>query len=437
MIQPLIGGEYIGTRDSLGCDADMIISFPGLEGNEKSLHDYLEKKNVKMDYRYFEKGPFDYVLSDMDTPEVKNLVNEKEIENLDLVMAVPVCAGLSSGAKWGGEFGTPQEVRDARNTNFNWIANYTLGYLKPKVYCFENAYRLTTNFGEKQRLELEEIAQKYGYSVTFARTNVLEHGTPQNRMRTFTVFWKWPNGKACLPPKIDYETNHVLLREYLKMIPEEATQKIPYKESDWKDPGYSMDYTKNIPLFKFLYSKFGDGWRQRAYHQMSAERVIYDNDLAKEYIEFLHNDPTLTQEQADYLSKYVEKHDAKIKSGLGYFDRGISYVSEEYVQTIYGRSLSQITLPDENRSLNMREAMWLMNMPMDFEYTGPLELFITVIGQNVCPCAAKWIVNQIKYVLEDWDTRRTKTRNTGLLFGKPKNVEYFDNIAKTSSYRSF
>jgi len=94
-VQMLIGGMYIGTREALGCDAEMIVSFPGLEANECSLHSYLEKKNVKMDYRYFEKGPFDYTVDDLNTDAVKNLVTQKEIEDLDLVVAVPVCAGLA------------------------------------------------------------------------------------------------------------------------------------------------------------------------------------------------------------------------------------------------------------------------------------------------------------------------------------------------------
>lgn len=432
-LQMLIGGAYYGTRDALGCDAEEIISFPGLDANEISFKNYLKKKGVDIPYRYFEKGPFDYTKEDINSPEVKALVSEIDTTNLDLVMSVPICAGNSSAAK----FNTPQEIRDARNTNLKWHCDFVLGCLKPKVFCFENAYGLTTKIGSHNMKYLEDCAKEYGYSLTYARTNVLEHGTPQNRLRTFTIFWKWTGDKPELPPRIDYETNHVLLRDYLKLIPEDATQKVPYLTPDWKDPGYSMDYAKDLPLFRFLYHKWGDGWRQKAYHQMSAERAIYDNDLAQEYIDFLRNDPGLTKEQAEYLVKFVKKHDEKIKAGLGYFDRGISYVSEDYVQTIYGRSLHQITLPDENRSLNMREAMWLMNLPMDFEYTGAIENFITVVGQNVCPCAAKWIANQIKKVLEDWPKNRKKHRSTGFDFRKDRNVEYFDNIKKTTSYDGF
>jgi site-specific DNA-cytosine methylase len=70
-------------------------------------------------------------------------------EELDLVCAVPVCAGLSTA--------TVKPSSDAtQNNNQLFLLRYALQYLRPKVYVYENAPALTTNIGEKLRKTLIE-----------------------------------------------------------------------------------------------------------------------------------------------------------------------------------------------------------------------------------------------------------------------------------------
>ena len=54
-------------------------------------------------------------------------------DNLDLVIAVPVCSGLSmvTSAK--------DETKHLRNCNMLYITQYALSVIKPKAYVFENA----------------------------------------------------------------------------------------------------------------------------------------------------------------------------------------------------------------------------------------------------------------------------------------------------------
>ena len=68
--------------------------------------------------------------------------------DLDLVVAVPVCSGLSivtNGSK---------ETKDSKNCNMLWLAYYTLNVIQPKCYVFENEkldsfLKILSNYIEK------------------------------------------------------------------------------------------------------------------------------------------------------------------------------------------------------------------------------------------------------------------------------------------------
>ena len=148
-IQPLTGGMYLGTEKVTGCPAEFILSYPGVGdpvidkktgeiaggGNEYHLMSYLDKVGRRPEYKIFNRQMFQ---NDNDmNPEILSsrwTINEDkplDYSDMDLVVAVPVCSGLSTAT-----IGT-QEAKDARNCNMLWISKYALRVINPKVYMHE------------------------------------------------------------------------------------------------------------------------------------------------------------------------------------------------------------------------------------------------------------------------------------------------------------
>ena len=198
-LQPLTGGAYCGAEEAIGHPAEFIISYPGFDapkydktgklidaGNEYNLIKYLEKHNRMIPYYQFDRTPFQ---DDLDL-NVKLLRNGNEsvhpdYSNMDLVIAVPVCAGLSAATR------ASEETLDSRNSNMVFLANYALGVIKPKVYIFENAPRLTnmSPLSKSVRAKLESIAKQFSYKVAYYRTDTQLHDNCQRRPRTFVLFF--------------------------------------------------------------------------------------------------------------------------------------------------------------------------------------------------------------------------------------------------------
>ena len=181
-LQPLTGGFYFSGENAIGHPAECIISYPGFNsvtindgkiiraGNEYHLIKYLEKKNRMVPYYQFDRKPFQ--LDNDLNPKI--LKNGKEVScidysNIDLVVAVPVCSGLSTAT-----YGATAEVKAARNANMLWLANYALHVIKPTIYVFENAPNLMGNSaGANVRAELEKLAKEANYSIAYYKTDTM------------------------------------------------------------------------------------------------------------------------------------------------------------------------------------------------------------------------------------------------------------------------
>ena len=141
VLQPLSGGMYLAAENAIGHPAEFIISYPGFDtpkydkdgklvdaGNEYNLIKYLEKHDRMVPYYQFDRSPFQ---SDLDT-DVKLLRNGLEslhpdYSNMDLVVAVPVCSGLSAATR------AREETLDSRNSNMIFLTKFTLSTIKPRV----------------------------------------------------------------------------------------------------------------------------------------------------------------------------------------------------------------------------------------------------------------------------------------------------------------
>jgi|GEM_PF-2374399 len=419
-IQPLTGGMYLGTEEVIRKQAKYILSYPGLEeiiydkkdqitgmGNERHLLEYLKNKKRRPVYLQFQQGMFDIV----DNPIIKeneryyydmrpSCIHEWITTNIDLIVAVPVCAGLS-----GANTQDHGKQDSTKNNNMKFISKYVLETIKPKAYIFENAPALYTFVGTQTRDYLNELAEKTGYSITYIRTNTNLHDNPQFRQRTFVIFWKWPHGKKCPPPDIDFH-NHPMkdVIKFLERIPKDATQN-DVKKDQMNEP------LKNFWDYKFIKHKFGKNWR-KVIGEGSLVPYIIDHNLDQEAIEF-SNDERVT--------KHLTHCRDKRNQSKGWYDSSITITNNDHVPTIYFRSAHRILHPKEDRFYTMREIMSFMKMPYDFEYLHTWRSMGSVIGQNVPAGTIKdWII-EIKKVLDDWNNKRN-------IFPKTKKDEIAGNI---------
>ena len=113
IIQPLTGGWVFAAKNALGYPASWIISYPGLTdvkknkngeithvGNEYGVLKWLKEHNELPSYQLFNKGMFQETALDV------NLIDDPiwsttpvDYKDTDLVVSLPVCAGLSMASR--------------------------------------------------------------------------------------------------------------------------------------------------------------------------------------------------------------------------------------------------------------------------------------------------------------------------------------------------
>ena len=145
-IQPLTGGMYLGAEEAFGYPAEWILTYDGLDeikrnkegnitavANEAYLLNYLKKVNREVPYYKMNRAMFDCNVDDMNPEITLNGEPAKPDYDVDVVVAVPVCSGLSmvTSAK--------DDTRNERNCNMLYLAKLALTTIRPKVYVFENA----------------------------------------------------------------------------------------------------------------------------------------------------------------------------------------------------------------------------------------------------------------------------------------------------------
>lgn len=327
--QPLIGGMTLGAEKAFQCKPNKILSFSGIE-NDKHLLNYY--KNVE------------YVLVDK---------QDFDLSNIDVVSAVPICAGLSMQ-------NSSNRGSDAKqNENMYNITEISLSKIKPKVLIFENAPTLYTKLGEPVRENLYKIAKKYNYSISFVKTSTIFHGLPQDRSRTFCFFWK--SEKA--PILEYYSRENKGLENLFNSIDKNSSLQENILENDF-DNFY----------IKFLKSKFGDDYRNafiknnvRTTLQLVEKLNLYDE------ISVFAN-----EKEKIFLNRCKEK----ILNGGNIWDSSPSFIGYDKINALVGKGMCTTIHPYEERFFNIREMLSLMGMPNDFELLGGKKN-INHIAQNV------------------------------------------------------
>ena len=418
VLQPLSGGAYLGTEAAIGHPAEFIISYPGFDapkfnkdgvlvdaGNEYNLIKYLEKHNRMVPYYQFDRKPFQ---TDINS-EVRLLkdgieTSAPDYSDIDLVVAVPVCSGLSSATT-----GASNETLDARNCNMMFLARYTLGTIKPKIYIFENAPRLMSAVGASVRSQLELIAHEFGYSIGYYRTDSKWHNNCQKRPRTFVLFFK-DDADHVGVPNIGFEHNHISVSELLDKIPKDATQQVTLPMND---------YVKS--LLTFASKTYGKDWRTNTKSSAVICEVLNGNKL-DDWAKFIEEDKTIEDKSRSRMLKGVEHIKNKLSMGLGFYAITPTLMRDDTMPAAMFKTIPMCLHYKEDRLYTMREWLTSMGMPYDFEMYGEPTRYYPKIGQNVPVRTMQFIVSEAARVINDWDSCERITDSKIVLF---------DNIKQT------
>lgn len=416
-LQPLTGGMYLGAEKAIGHPAELIISFPGIGdaknddvmnvvscGNEYHLMKYLDKVNRRPNYLVFNKNMFED--GDLDVELItsrwtKTTDLNNVFDDIDVVVGVPVCSGLSAATI------SDSETKQSRNCNMIWLTRYTLNVIKPKIYIFENAPRLFSSAGADVRSQLERIAEKSGYSVLYYKTDTFFHNNAQLRPRTFVIFMQWQNGTIQSPAEFGFEHNTVPLQEMFNRVLSSSTQQFTP----------IMSETEKMQL-KYYNHIAGEKWDD----VMGRYSDIYFKRTREfgKFIDFINTQcDEFSEESRNKFIEYLHHCEQKLNDGKNFYSQFIYRPDKNFINAVMFKQIKLLIHPTQNRKLTVREYLTFMGHPQDFEMQGNEKMnYLAQIGQNVPVDTAAFIVSQAVKIVNEWDKVHRKPE---------KNVMFIDN----------
>lgn len=423
-LQPLTGGFYLGAEEAVGHPAEFIISYPGFDalkldksgnivdaGNEYNLIKYLEKHNRMVPYYQFDRAPFQ---DDIDA-EVKLLKEGVEsphpdYSNMDLAVAVPVCSGLSAATR------ASEETLDSRNCNMVFLTKYTLGTIKPKIYIFENAPRLTNTsaLSRSVRARLESLAREFNYKVAYYRTDTQFHDNCQRRPRTFVVFFNKEVASNGIP-QFGFEHKHISVEELLSRIPK--------NDNDPMNVQLEQSFT-NIIIMKYIKSQYGSSWREKISSPTLLCDVINNNKL-DDLISFAENCSDVDEDQKKRFIHSINHIKGKLADGKSFYTMSPLYMKNNILPACIFKTIPCAIHYKEDRLYTIREWLTSMGMPYDFEMYGDIKRVFPKIGQNVPVRTAQFVISEALKCLTE-EVQRVH-ENGAILF---------DNITQTTKQLS-
>jgi len=432
-VQPLNGGMSIGFEQAIEHPPEFVITGGFLQ--DTHYDNYLNNTKqynvpiLNMNDKYVN------FVSDRDTNAFKKLNID-----IDIVNYVPVCSGLSmlnavTSKNSTHRRGDPYNVQ---NQNMYDTTNFVLRTINPKVAVFENAPNAYTHAGVGVVEVLKEIAKEHGYSMTLEKTDTFLHGIPQHRKRTFIYFWNQQYA-----PLLEYErAETVPLLEYLNRVDKNAShQDITM---------HPHDITKTMPYRYVMenYAVSGETKISQVFSRvfphretLTALQFIRLTDgftlavkWAKEQVESCDevNDNAEYRRRATGLRLFTNC-EKKINMGLGFWDgSAIMYKNNKRTNAIVSKNAFRLLHPEEERSLSVRELLWLMGMPDEYELLDP-DVNKIHLPQSVPVATSKYVGGQCKLFVEG------KLENTHSTFIKQNNekqkIDYTeDSLVKVASF---
>jgi hypothetical protein len=153
-------------------------------------------------------------------------------------------------------------------------------------------------------------------------------------------------------------------------------------------------------IYKFLKMKHGDNWRT-AMHDFRTHLTTYDYLQRKDWLmEFLDWQKKLPEdERSEIVTKNVEHIFKKSAEGKG---ARINYrvlgIDKEYMYAVIGEVMGKQVHPTEDRIMNIREFLWLMGLPHDYEIDNSRDY--VKLSQNVPVCTTEDITTEIIEIIK-------------------------------------
>ena len=411
-IQPLTGGMYLGAEEAFGYPAEWILTYNGLDeikrnkegnitavANEAYLLNYLKKVNREVPYYKMNREMFDCNVDDMNPEITLDGEPAKPDYDVDVVVAVPVCSGLSmvTSAK--------DNTRNERNCNMLYLAKLALTTIRPKVYIFENAPTLMGFRGDELRSQFEQIANENDYVVVYYKTDTWKHYNCQKRPRTFVMFVKKIDDESKVPT-LDFTDHKMTIKEFFANIPEGLSNQ---EECEASPHNYMV-----IDFFKY---KYGKDWIDNVNGCLM--KNIVQRGLIDELLNFMDSYDKMPIETKEKVRHYIEHIRKKTSMGLNWYGSDCCYYKEHF-PAIQFRSITTTIHPSGERMCNVREYLELMGMPHDFDWFGD-KGNLPKIGQNVPVKTAKFITEQAIKIVNNWNN---ESRQDG-------SAIFFDNTNNT------
>lgn len=374
-IIPLIGGMTVGNKKAVGTDPNVIISYPAFGDNDQHCRNY------------FKDTPYVSVDATTNTSET----DISSFGKIDFMSTVCPCAGLS-------------QLNSAKNTSKGrgsdalqneWMyksASFVLEQVKPKVFWGENAPGLYGKTGEGVVERLRRIGEENGYSFSMMKTDTFLHGIPQHRHRTFYFFWEGDRA----PILSWHRRESPLLADYLDQVPAGTKDMDRY---------FGMGLAETDPWFRFAASE-----------GFSPKDLVESSKGYKSVFDFVQDgniDKAIAWTEMNNEKKmgnFLNRAKGKLEEGKGlWVDTPILF--RQAINSLIGRYTS-IVHPTQPRGITVREAMWLMGLPHDFELNTKN---VNHICQNVpTNTAADWTTEVVKFIngeIKEWGGKFVKQNN--------------------------
>lgn len=365
---PLIGGAAVGTTRVLGNRPKWIASWQSVfDANDQYARQYFD------DVAYFNLDE-----------------NEYPSQKVDIVTAVPPCAGLSSANTTKGEnANNPRGCNAPSNLHMLHASKFAMESIQPRVMIVENAPALFTRAGEPFAERINDLAIEHGYSMSMVKTSTIKHGLPQIRPRSFFFLWRGNKVPILNPISKPYKPVHEILSTKFKITDLVRTDKHGMPSDDY--------------LWKFIQLKNQKLNKQQILQKYAGEkmvsvyRVIADNGWLPEFISWAEN--LMRNAETDEEYKQIEKAykvgikgKKKLDAGSDIID-GTTRMVWESTFSLMWKTLPNIMHPFEDRWLMISEALALMGFPEDFAEKVDIPTRMSnVVCQNVpAHTAADWV----------------------------------------------
>jgi site-specific DNA-cytosine methylase len=361
---PLIGPWFVAgeqLKSEFDIEQKYVFSYDAFDNNQKHLvanygvNIHTLPNELLPDY---EDGTDNW----KDISAYKKYIADNKFEAVDVLLAVPPCAGLSMLNAGNRGAGCAANKWMYETVKWNIAQNN-------KVLCLENAPGLVGKEGVKVLRNIQEILKYNGvadqYKIHTTKTTTMNHGLPQFRGRAFLYIYKSEEYKVLRNIENEIKTLETFLDEKSR----------PEKEVPGTD---HVTLNKNDVMLKYI--KDNNAWDEIR-GLLPTDKDVASTSMSKWALsryakdkKFFKNYPT--------IEKWIGKWNKKLERGLGYWD-STPLVVKGKVNAVISKNAHRTIHPKYNRFLTVRELMDLMGYPDELKLQEPIEKNFNHICQSV------------------------------------------------------